>query len=172
MKIAYIHGYKGSAYGTSFENIKEALGDDAELIGVEYDETDYYTSRESILEFIEKEKPDMLIGSSLGGFLTMTIPGIDKIVINPCVWPNVELPKLGASEEFVKTFFDNLEDRVYKDKQTYGIFGIDDEILGLKYFAEFMALWGVDSYLVNSGHQISKEGAKKIPVIIKRHFSK
>ena len=172
MKIAYIHGYKGSATGTSFQNIKEALGSMAELIGVEYDETDYYTSRTSILEFIEKERPDMLIGSSLGGFLVMTIPGIDKIVINPCIWPNVELPKLGASEEFVKTFFDNLEDRVYKDKQTYGVFGIDDEVLGLKYYTEFKTLWGLDSYLIKSGHQISQEGAKKIPTIIKRHFRK
>ena len=52
------------------------------------------SAREQILNFIDEFKIDLVIGSSLGGFITLTLNGIPRFVINPCWDPPVELCKL------------------------------------------------------------------------------
>ena len=37
MNILYVHGYNGDPYGSSFQRLKEAIGEDHDLFSVDYD---------------------------------------------------------------------------------------------------------------------------------------
>lgn len=95
-KLLYIHGYNGSSEGSSCRLFRKCMPQyEWQVIVMDYTQDDCAVALREIRETIERECIDLVVGSSLGGFLTLQTKGIERIVINPCYSPSVELPKLG-----------------------------------------------------------------------------
>lgn len=166
IRIGYVHGYLGSSNGESYKRLEKYIPEGYELVPLNYDDRNAELSMNSLINLVQEHDINFLIGSSLGGFLVLNMWGFPRIVINPCYHPSVELPKLGASEEFAnsfKMFEDDL--KKYNDHEerenVTAIFGNKDELLGLKYVEEYKKDFKY-LHIVDSEHRISEEGAKFI----------
>ncbi len=116
-------------------------------------------------KIISDEQVDIVVGSSLGGFATLLLRDIPKIIINPCLRPDVELPKRGNTEiansysELVDSIWDNITPE--EQDQTIGVFSENDELFS--YRDEFLQHYNqvVD---ITDGHRISEENVRKVIV--------
>ena len=161
----YVHGYNGDPYGSSFQSLKNAIGEKYDLFSVDYDANDTVGAVECIESAIKRYDIDLVIGASLGGFLTMQLIGVSRIVVNPCWNLVVELPKIGY--EGPLDGYEKLLNELCTDKSKYektlcsGCFVIEDELLGTRYMAEFGEHF--DSvYTISGGHKIEAESALEI----------
>ena len=166
MNILYIHGYNGSPYGTSY-TLFDSLVDktSATLHTIDYDPTQPEEAIKSIKRYVRDNNIDLIIGSSLGGFLTMHLFGYSRIVINPCWDPATELPYLGYTgsiEEYkrlLNTLIENLDSE--ERHLCSGCFAPDDELLGVKYLETFQQYFH-RTYTIPGGHRVSAEAVTKI----------
>ena len=78
MKLLYVHGYNGDPYGNSYNNLKKACGEKYELHTIDYDPTRPREAVSMIHEYVSEHKIDVVIGASLGGFLTMNVFGVPR----------------------------------------------------------------------------------------------
>lgn len=177
-KIAYIHGYNGSPNGTSFEILSKYLGDYYEIVGIDYDEAN--PNIEQIKTELKQLNITKVIGCSLGGFITLNLGNeFKKLVFNPCMKPSIELPKLGASKEFVskysdieKEYFKNLNGDELDKLTTYGFFGRSDELFGPFGYKFLFKSYYRNGYNMKCGHQITEEVIKNIAYRIIKFFNK
>ena len=80
-KIMYIHGFGSSAQSGTVTRIRETFPN-AEVIA--YDMPLHPAEAISLLHDIcEREKPDLIIGTSMGGMYAEQLYGIDRICVNP-----------------------------------------------------------------------------------------
>ena len=80
-KIMYIHGFGSSAQSGTVTRIRETFPN-AEVIA--YDMPLHPAEAMSLLHDIcEREKPDLIIGTSMGGMYAEQLYGIDRICVNP-----------------------------------------------------------------------------------------
>ena len=104
IKILYVHGYKGDKYGLSFQRLVKYTdaanfaGEKVEMLSFDYDPEESTKSIRELRLYYYAHDIDLIIGSSLGGFLAACCPWTRRIVINPCWSPSVELPKAGYEE--------------------------------------------------------------------------
>lgn len=172
-KLLYVHGYNGMPEGYSCNLIKSVLPEGYTIEGVDYDQNDCALARQQILEYIKTHNMDLVIGSSLGGFITLTLPGIKRFVINPCCLPSVELPKIDVPQKLIDTYkpFEPLLDHISEeDRQLVrGFFGDHDELLGDRYIGFFESRFGHLQH-ITSGHHLSMEGAKVIAGCLEAYF--
>jgi len=170
--ILYIHGYNGSKNGQSATLIKKHLPVDYAFFAIDYDQTNAATAIKQISEFVEQNQIDLIVGSSLGAFLTLNLPGVAKIIYNPCYLPSVELPKIGCDTKQADTY-KPYERRKPVDEtersRIYAIFSDDDELLGDKYRKLYAEDWSSDMVIVHGRHKISEESIVDyvIPAIVK-----
>ena len=149
MKIFYVHGIGSSGGGNTVEMIKKYFNDDIVISpDIPVDPIEAY-------DFIKRSAGDcdLVIGTSLGGFYTMMIPGVYKILIDPAINADETVENvIGIGEhEFLRkrennektyvvdknfinklrelkdNFFTNYFDYEYKN-ETYGIFGRYDTV--------------------------------------------
>lgn len=172
-KLLYIHGYNGSPNGSSCRLFRKYMPqEDWQVIGMDYTQDDCAVALREIRETIEREGIDLVVGSSLGGFLTLLTTGIERIVINPCYSPSVELPKLGPhnglpapSKEMIATYaaFEP-QLKMFSDEERQlvtGYFAEDDELLGDRYQDVFIDdVCGF--YNIPGGHHVSEEAVRII----------
>lgn len=182
-KLLYIHGYRsssarlqgknGSPEGSSCRLFRKYMPQDEwQVIGMNYNQDDCAVALKQIRETIEREGINLVVGSSLGGFLTLLTTGIERIVINPCYLPSVELPKLGThnglpapSKEMIATYaaFEP-QLKTFSDEERYlitGYFADDDELFGDDYTDMFVHdVRGF--YGIPGGHHVCEEAVKII----------
>lgn len=169
MKLLYIHGYNGNPYGNSYKNLKLACKNLHELHSIDYDENNPLKSIETIHKYIKENKIECVIGASLGGFITMNLYGVSRIVVNPCFNPAVELPKLGFDGN-IKAY-KNLYNRMinsldFEEKHLCsGVFVENDELLGLKYLKDFKKYFKNYS-IIKGKHHITRDMAQYIIGVI------
>ena len=172
-KILYVHGYNGMPEGYSCNLIKSVLPEDYTIEGIDYDQNDCALARQQIFDYIKDHGIDLVIGSSLGGFITLTLSGIKRFVINPCCLPSVELPKIDVPQELINTYkpFEPLLDQASNEDRNLvrGFFGDHDELLGDRYVEFFSQRFG-HWQRISSGHHLSLEGAKVIAESLDVYF--
>lgn len=107
---------------------------------------------------------NLIVGSSMGGFFVLTITeGVQKIVINPCLKPSIEIPKLTTdiTPEAIKQF-EALQTSLPIDNElrasTYGIFGNKDELFNFQ--SEFKKQYH-NMCVVNGTHRLVGSGLIK-----------
>ena len=87
-KIMYIHGFGSSAQSGTVTRIRETFPN-AEVIA--YDMPLHPAEAMSLLHDIcEREKPDLIIGTSMGGMYAEQLYGIDRIcvtLLSACTTP-------------------------------------------------------------------------------------
>lgn len=177
MNILYVHGYNGSAEGGSYRALKRHLDEGSAIFGLDYCQDDCRLALEQIRTAIVEKRIDVVVGSSLGGFLTLLTEGIERYVINPCYSPSEELPKLGPhnglpapSPEMVATyarFEPHLKTLEAADRENIHILiGDNDELLGERYYDDIIRDLGVVPRFVYSSHHLSESVAETVCSLI------
>ena len=173
--ILYIHGFNGSPNGTTGAFVKSYF-EDGTVFSSQFDLLDYEKTMEEIEAIIRAENINYIIAHSFGAFYAFALQDetMMKIVINPCMFPSVEIPKLldePLSKKWVEKF-EELEEDIYSGangyicQTTFGIFGNNDELFS--YVNEFDKIYGTQSlrkmfnYItVSGGHQLSGPSLEK-----------
>lgn len=130
-EILYVHGYNSSGgTGRALEQLCAPSGYKVHHIPIPQ------RADEAILLVRQylKEHPAirLVVGSSLGAFVALHQTGYPKLVVNPCLHPSVELPKIGASDDVAQSYLPyehQLVEIAGKDEQplTYALFSDHDE---------------------------------------------
>ena len=80
-KILYVHGFMSSAQSGTVARIREMLPS-ADVIA--YDLPLHPEEAMQLLRKVcEEQKPDLIIGTSMGGMYTEMLYGYDRILVNP-----------------------------------------------------------------------------------------
>lgn len=111
--VMYIHGFRSGANGSKREQLQEYFGDRYRVIAPEVD-ADPEKSLAKINETIVREKPEIIIGTSLGGWMTLMCDSGDAqlVVVNPSTdpghtlghWVGQELPYFCERLDGVQTY--------------------------------------------------------------------
>lgn len=189
--ILYIHGLKrgdSSKESRTATILREALDSKRYCVYAPTFPTNATEALKLAQKIIVEYHIDIVIGSSLGGFTALalreileyypqwteeepSIRNITRIVINPCIRPDLELPKRGNSaiadsySELVDSLWDNITPE--EQEQTVGIFSDNDELFS--YRKEFLEHYStvVD---IKDGHRISEYNIRKVVVqLVKKH---
>lgn len=134
MRILNIHGYQGDAHNAAYSALKEVGGDDLDIISpaVDHDKTPPEEVIKLFRDIIDEKKPDILAGTSLGGFYAAVLSAeydLPVLLVNPCLLPFDVLPKLGYSGD-IRTYM-KLFGRLMKLKSenVCTVVGEKDEII-------------------------------------------
>lgn len=97
--VMYIHGFRSGANGSKRKQLQEYFGDGYRVIAPEVD-ADPEKSLAKINEIIAAEKPEIIIGTSLGGWMTLMCDSGDAqlVVVNPSTEPGQTLAKWVGQE--------------------------------------------------------------------------
>ena len=153
-KILYIYAYGSSSNSSTYASLKKYL--DKSIYSVycfDYRQNNAKDALVDIKNIIKEKSIDLVVGSSLGGFITLMLRHIPKIVCNPACNPSSDIKSIGAPEKICKTYgdvqnklWDNIDE--FEIDNTYGLFGTNDELF--KYKSEF------DKHYKNSKYVCTK----------------
>lgn len=138
--ILYIYGYGSNPTNSStmkvMKQIVEEMGFD--LVSIEYNQENPDVGIDLIEKYIRDNNIKYVIGHSLGGFITICLnSNVKKLVINPCMKPSFELPKLGNfsvdtlyNYEYLEGWLKSGNDTpwVNQTEDVIGLFGDKDEM--------------------------------------------
>ena len=171
IKILYVHGYNGKPDGGSFQKLAKYAevadfgGEEVEMHSFDYDAEDPYDAIKRLNQYYHENNIDLIIGSSLGGFLAAGCDYTCRIVVNPCWVPSEELPKVGYAgylEEYkeLERYWEE-ETKSIDTELCIGCFAPGDELLGTKYLEDFRFHFR-ETHEIPGGHHLSEEAAKMI----------
>ena len=179
INVFYVWGYGSSPESHTVKDLQDLLGDDYNVVSDYYAQYNPEEAINDIKYHIQEKKIDILVGSSLGGYIAMQIPHIKKVIINPCICPLYELPLLTdeAGEPCVPPhivdFYFNWDNKhnvweTFNNSETVFIMGEDDEVFGTKYIEEVKE-HSTKVNVVKQGHQNTRESVEQfvVPVIKK-----
>lgn len=185
-KILFIYGYGGSPESKFCTLIREALNPkEYEVLCPVYPQEDCQKAHEVLLKFIDDNHIDLIIGTSLGGFIALTLPTtVSTIVLNPCMVPSYELPLLKPREghpedkepsaELVASYkpFEVIafDKKAHKGRRVMGLFAEQDELLGTKYKEPFINCYDI-AWTIPGGHHGNAIAIPKIQKAIKSCFA-
>ncbi len=179
--VMYVHGFRSGANGSKRVELQKHFGDRCRVVAPELD-ADPESSLAALNEMIARERPDMIVGTSLGGWMTLMCESGDArlVVVNPCVdakqtlsqWEGEELPYFCRRLDGVQTYTVTKEvldkyDRydlgaaiAEKADRIYALCSRNDELLGeshIRYLSPMLA----EEHLVvtdDFGHRCSGAG--------------
>lgn len=172
--ILFIHGYNGSPDGQTASFVKEYFSND-NVIAPKLDLLDFSSSFSIIKDIISSNIINIVVAHSFGAFYAFALQDeMLKIVINPCMFPSHEIPKLcdnQLSEDWISEF-ERLEEKIYSHvdgeicQTTFAIFGNNDELFSYK--DVYKKLYGTNSlrdmnnYITLPGkHRLSKSSMER-----------
>ena len=147
----YIHGFRSGANGSKREQLQKHFEGRYRVIAPEVD-ADPERSLTIINNIITREHPQIIVGTSLGGWMTLMCNSQDAVlvVVNPCLnpkealsqWKNKELeyfcPRLDGIQTYTVTQsvldkynqYDTMEALEAKCSRIYALCSTRDELLG------------------------------------------
>ena len=161
--IIYLHGYNSS--GNTGRTIQRLLGDQFNVLApkLPVDANEAVGIARKLLA----EHPDAIVlGTSLGGFVTLNVYAPIRIAINPTLRPSESLPKIGCATELAETykFYEDEMRNLVNDKikgNTFGFFGTKDEVINFKEEFEQLYFKGHTLSIPGGEHRIKEEELKK-----------
>lgn|SRR5574344_411544 len=135
----FIHDCNENRNSGTDRAVKNFFADSIDVITEDLDLFSPEKTLEKINVLVPKYDINLLIGTSLGAFYVLAYYSMRKIVINPCMFPSVEIPKLRKNTNgnsisewntIESTMYNNIdgEDRAY----TAGLFLQNDEFYSCK----------------------------------------
>ena len=175
-KAIYVHGYKGETFGNSFNLLKKYL--ENSIISLEYSLDYNYKNLGDAVKLLEETVKEhninIIISTSLGSFISMSanVPRAFKAIINPCLDPVNEIPKLDPNTDIDRFSYLVKELEFENNMNCIGFFAIEDELFGDKFENKFFSIThGANIVHIDGGHSISKEGAAEFASILKTIFN-
>lgn len=97
--MMYIHGFRSGANGSKRRQLAERFDGKFRVIAPEVD-ADPEKSLAKLNEIISREKPSIIIGTSLGGWMTAMCDSLDAelLIVNPSTKPQETLGKWEGQE--------------------------------------------------------------------------
>jgi predicted esterase YcpF (UPF0227 family) len=178
LKILYIHGFGSTGNSQTVQGLQKILGNDATILAPQFSNELGTVAQieQNIAEakkYMHEFRPDIVIGSSFGGFIAAFLNGYPRILINPCLLPTERLSTLSPtmSDEDIKQLkvletSHDIDDEMRSEM--YGLFGLHDELF--TYLSLFKKLYmETNAYTMPSGHRIDAENIKNhlVPLIWK-----
>lgn len=169
MNILYIHGLGSDAESTTGKYLKELFKPVGEVITESFDLMNYEETIKKIRVLIRERNIKLLIGTSFGGFYTLStnIPSSNfyRIVFNPCMFPSIEIPKLTNVDENFVSNFQEYEQQYLKEytepERVFGVFGKDDELFHYKSQFESLNYSSSNSILIEGRHKFTEDQIKE-----------
>lgn len=170
MNIVYIYGWNSGVHSRSATNLRMLLPK-CTVHSVAYDQLNPVSSIDFFNKFIVDNTITAVVASSFGAFIGIHIAhSVHKYLINPCLMPSNEVPKLEhVSPSFIEQcqHIENTK-KIVDDEDmrfTTAFFADHDELFSYKkQYLEAGYTKFVD--LVNERHQISYEGLTKVAATI------
>lgn len=175
-KVLFVYGYGGSPQSTMCQMFRKFLPKDRfEVVSFVYPQHDCAQAVKYLEQVIEQEHVDMVIGTSLGGFITLVLnTDVPKVVVNPCMRPVEVLPHLTPrpdhpddvqpSPELVATY-EPFERQLFAESHLgepiIGFFAENDELLGMQYFDNFIAQFG-PAHIIPGSHFGNNPGVRAV----------
>ena len=159
MNILYIYGYNGSPDSVTGKNLKEVFPEH-NVYCIDYPQNDIESAINALQKYVYTNNINVVVASSYGAFISLFLRNVVKFLINPCMRPTVELPKIGVPDEFVKDaakYEERLTDISFDESLiTFGLFSDHDELFDEKYKETFKYFGKVIS-INKCGHRANKE---------------
>ena len=193
MKILYLHGIGSGANARTARMIQEAFPE-CKVIAPELPYSPL-EARKYIWNIFMQESPEIVVGTSLGGFYTMLLGGCTKIIINPAMLPAINLESslgLGTfpyfksrsngeteytiDEEFLNQlnklsdfFYLNCLDQEFKNETTC-IMSTHDELFNNQDF--YKEMYNKNPILINDKHRLSDKSITEVLIpLIRRKIN-
>ena len=151
--ILYVHGLGSDKNSSTYQSIK-ALFPDLNIYSESFDLMNPKKVINQIDECVKKYNITKIIASSFGAFYVMCYnkEGVGKILINPCMNPIIEIPKLIEVDDNFLNDLKQLEINPDREDRmsTFAVFGKDDELFS--YIDEYKRLYGSKNMIRISGH--------------------
>ncbi|MBQ2289870.1 MAG: esterase, partial [Bacteroidaceae bacterium] len=80
-KLLYVHGFASSGSSGTVMTLRRHL-DSWRVIAPDLP-VDPFDALELLREIVEKEQPDVVVGTSMGGMFTQQLWGVPRIIVNP-----------------------------------------------------------------------------------------
>ena len=80
-KLLYVHGFASSGSSGTVMTLRRHL-DSWSVIAPDLP-VDPFDALEMLREIVEKEQPDVVVGTSMGGMFTQQLWGVSRIIVNP-----------------------------------------------------------------------------------------
>lgn len=195
MKIIYVHGLGSGANSSTGELLKEVFPEH-EVICAEMP-IEPFKAYMYLKDLVIRERPNLLIGTSLGGFYAMLIAGPKKLLINPALKASEAIKdviglgeydyhcaRMDGAEKYLvnekmieelaaleKTFYEKLLDMEVKS-ETFAIFGDSDNLFSYKSFFEENFREENVYEVENMSHRLSKYDMDKVKPIVEEILAK
>lgn len=176
LKILYIHGFGSTGNSQTVQGLQKILGNDATILAPQFsnDLSTVAQIEQNIAEaktYMRDFRPDIVIGSSFGGFIASFLNGFARILINPCLLPSERLSILSptmSDEDIIRLKALETSHDIDWEMQfeMHGLFGLHDELFS--YLSLFKKLYGeTNAYTMPCGHRMDAENTENhlIPLI-------
>lgn len=152
IRALYIHGYNGSGYtGKAINNIAKYYIDDVKVFTEKFSKNPEIAIKQA-MDIVGSYGINCIIASSYGAFIALQIKNVCKVLINPCLYPSIELTKIDTKFGFVnecKIIENSMNFEQDKD-QIYAIFSTNDELFSYK--NEFK---NCETFSINAKHKLT-----------------
>ena len=187
--MMYIHGFRSGANGSKREQLQKYFEGKYRVIAPEVD-ADPEKSLATINEEIAKENPQIIIGTSLGGWMALMCDSSNAqtVVVNPCLnpketlsqWKDEDLEYFCPRLDGVQTYrltnrilnkydrYDVMQALMEKRKSIYALCSTRDELLGTSHIEVLRPLLLNDHLTIadDFGHRCSGQGMNHLFNII------
>jgi predicted esterase YcpF (UPF0227 family) len=134
-KILYVHGFGSSGQSGTVTRIREVLPQ-AEVIAPDLP-IEPQEALQLLKDTCEREKPDLIIGTSMGGMYAEMLYGYDRILVNPALEMGETMKEHGmiGAQHFSNPRVDGVQDfmvtktlvKAYKEATQLCFGGVNDE---------------------------------------------
>ena len=189
--IIYVHGFMSGSKGAKQKQLQNHFKNRYRVIAPELD-ADPDNSLVLLNEIITKEKPEIIIGTSLGGWMTYMCESGDAklIIVNPSTtpyktlgrWLNQELTYFCPRVDGVQTYrltqetldkykkYDTVSTIKEKLKRIHALCSTKDELIGQEHIEVLTAILPLDRLMIvdDFGHQCRDAGMVHLYNIIEK----
>lgn len=132
-KIMYIHGFMSSSQSGTVKLLRDFMPE-ANITAMDIP-LNPEEAMSSLHDMCEKEKPNLIIGSSMGGMYGEMLRGYDRILVNPALRMGDTMSSMTGKQTFQNPRKDGVQEfmvtkgliKEYKDITTHCFEGINDE---------------------------------------------
>lgn len=189
-KIMYVHGFQSSGSSGTVVMLRNILYETGVRVVAPDVPVSPLAAIDMLRKMVEREQPELIIGTSLGGMYTEQLHGFPRILVNPSFHTSRTFlfnGKLGkhkflnkradGATEFkidMQTIeeFRQVEENLFSDTSelerefVYGLFGRNDKVVN--YQEEYIEHYGSEHFVLFDGeHQLNGKVLKKtvLPLI-------